>query len=238
MKGQERLQQQASGAEGSSTASKLDKRGGVPLAKPQPRCLRRCKQLPKVRSLPRAESEWHTITRNDLRKVAEGFCGGEKAVAETSGKACLGRSLKRPLQNRVVCRSANSSTSQRCHKLVPSPQRRQTAQEKPDKSWIAAQCMVLGTVSATDVASQPLRARLHADCATKTTSSRRNSSTAAAPLQAKVYLVHSRWLCQAHCFAVDKRIGLVYLLWLSMFCLLVSRRLSRRCDSGRLTLFL
>ena len=114
------------------------------------------------------------------RKAAKRLYGSESAVAETSGKACLGRSLKRPLQIRVCCRSASSSTSQRCHKLVLSRRRRQTAQEKPDKSWIAAQCMVSGTVFATDVASQPLRSRLHADYATKTTTSWRNGSTAAA----------------------------------------------------------
>ena len=50
-----------------------------------------------------------------FRKVAEGFCEGESAVAATSEKACLGRSLKRPLRNRVICRAASSSTSQRCY---------------------------------------------------------------------------------------------------------------------------
>jgi len=45
----------------------------------------------------------------------------------------------------------NSSPTQKKKK------KKKTALKKPDKSRIAAQCMVLGTVAATSVASQPLR---------------------------------------------------------------------------------
>ena len=79
------------------------------------------------------------------------------AVAITSEKACLRRSLKRPPSNSVLCRAAEPGVSQRCKKNILCRQRQQTALKKSNKVRAATQCMVSGTVSVTDVTSQPLR---------------------------------------------------------------------------------
>ena len=69
----------------------------------------------------------------------------------------LRRSLKRPPSNSVFCRAAKPGVSQRCKKNILCRQRQQTALKKSNKARAATQCMVSGTVFATDVTSQPLR---------------------------------------------------------------------------------
>jgi len=82
---------------------------------------------------------------------------GSGAAAAASKKACLHRSSKRPLSNCGFCRAAEPNVFQNCRKIILRHQRQQTALKKPDKTRATTQCMVMGTVSATDITAQPLR---------------------------------------------------------------------------------
>ena len=115
----------------------------------------RCCQSRLCSSKPPANGASCLLTTS--QKMVELFCERNRAAAATSEKACLHRSLQRLLQNSVFCSLASSIASQGCCEVVLRRQKQQTALKKPDKSRIAAQCMVLETVAATSVASQPLR---------------------------------------------------------------------------------
>jgi len=90
------------------------------------------------------------------QKMLELFCGRNRAAAATSEKASSQIFVTTSAKS-VFCSLASSIASQGCCEVVLRRQKQQTALKKPDKPRIAAQCMVLGTVAATSVASQPLR---------------------------------------------------------------------------------
>ena len=70
-------------------------------------------------------------------------------------KACLHRTLKRPLSNSVFCRTAEPNMFTKCRKNNLRHQRQQTALKKPNKARATTQCMVSGTFSPLESENSP-----------------------------------------------------------------------------------
>ena len=103
-----------------------------------------------LRTVPTVQIRHPEGSKRVLRKERSCCCNFRK-------RHVFRRSLEGLPSSPVFCRLATPDRSLRLCKVVPRRRPQQTALNKSDKASTTTQCMVLGTVSATDAASQQLR---------------------------------------------------------------------------------
>ena len=146
-----------------------DESGGVLLQSLQPGKFSVHKVLPKSRLGSSRLPPNRTSYPCDLPKGREGVLCGKRSCCCNFRKSMSSQIFVTTPAKLRLRRSAQPGSFPRCYEVVSRRQRQAAARNKSDKVRTATQCMVPGTVCATDVTSQPLRPQPHHDCATVTT---------------------------------------------------------------------